>query len=123
MKVVSIERGGVVAAAQWQQIKQMRHARELLPIETSAGVFQFDYESEMRLRAVVESCSDIWHEWYDVDNHPVEFSPSDLRRLYYDLIELRGKRILALGAYARELRAQLPLPEDHPALNGHGWPG
>jgi len=119
---VAISRRESVVAEQWQQIKTLRSERELQPISTAWGVFQFDEKSQRRLQAVVEACGSGWVSWYTVDNTSVDLSPTDLRSLYYTLVELSGKRVLALGEFTRQLREQLPLREDHPVLCGVGWP-
>jgi len=123
MKTCFVSRRDAVADKQWQRIKQLRTGIEARPIATHCGTFQFDLSSRLRLQSVVEAFGPGWEQWFDVDNNPVELSPSALRELYYDLVGRSGKRVLELGVFTRELRARLPLAEDDPVLRGEGWPG
>lgn len=116
------ERAEAVKAEQWARIKALRAQFEKRPIVTRWGEFQFDDSSRRRIRDVVEAIGTAWVGWVDAHNQRIEFSPSDFSHLYYELVRLSGVRVLELGEFTQRLREQLPLPADHPALRGEGWP-
>lgn len=117
------ERAAAASAAQWQRIKAVRADIERGPVATALGRFQFDDISRRRMQDVLEAFSVGYVQWADADNNLVDFAPTELEALYRELVLLSGRRALDLFAYAESLRGKLPLPADHPALRGEGWPG
>lgn len=60
--------------------------------------------------------------WKGADNDVRYFTQAEFAALVAEVRQLRAARADANFAYAEQLRAQLPLPADHPALRGEGWP-
>ncbi len=60
--------------------------------------------------------------WKASDNTKHAFTREEFEAFVNYVEELRSIRSDHLFAYSELLKAQLPLPDDHPALKGEGWP-
>lgn len=119
-------------AEQWNRLREIRDVLQESPVTLSDGWrIDADRDSVLRLQERVDQWGVGTHTmtpdgrqmWKGANNDIRFFTHDEFIALVADVRSRRAIKVDANFAYAEQIRAQLPITDDHPAFNPANWPG